>query len=88
MQSTIYSFQHENADIGQRINTLRSVMPSMPSPNNHIVTRDTKEKLPPTFNPTDYVKASFTSNARPNRAIGLPFGLFGTFMGIYNQAQI
>ena len=45
MQSTLHYFQQEGIAIDQRLHTLRSVMPAMPSPNNHIVTRDTKENL-------------------------------------------
>jgi hypothetical protein len=35
-----------------------------------------------------YLKGSFTKDARQARALGLPFEILGTFMGICNAAQI
>ena len=81
-KSVFLLFIKEGRDIAQRLSTLRSSLPTIPSTDSHRINRrDTNRKDPP-------VKPSFSRGFRPIRALGLPFGIFGTFMGIYNQIQI
>ena len=88
----------EAEEIRQQLVTLRHILP-FPSDADEAVKhfrrgRDTTSKNE-TFSPTDYpllketIKATGgTRNARFLTPLALPFGIFGTFMGLYNKQQI
>ena len=95
-QLVIALHRNDIDDVHVRLQSLRYILPTVPTSNHHIVSRDadlphtTRSPLyqnPPVFKIAKFLRASFTHKARPLRALN-PFGIFGTFMGIYNAHQI
>lgn len=64
-------YNKESIDVANRLYTLRSSLPALPSKTERLVNRRNSRSVQSVLS-----------------AIGLPFGLFGTFMGIYNRNQI
>jgi hypothetical protein len=98
---TITLHQEEAADMANLIETMRNILPEIgappPSPTplragrsaNFKQTKKRILKIGKIFAVTSKVAGIFSDGAASVfNFLGLPFGIFGTYMGLYNNAQI